>query len=529
MAYKVFLVEDEIVAREGIRDNIDWKSAGFEFCGEAPDGEIALPRIEAAQPDVLITDIKMPFMDGLQLTRLVRERMPWVKVIILSGHDEFNYAQAAVKLGVTEYLLKPVSAQDLGAVLSSVAAALDQERLAREDLKQLRQRVDDSLALEREKFLLRLILGGESSAEAIEHSQQLGLDILANYYLVQVIQVQLCDGSQPFDYQAYKQVEALIAEQVAASPRVFLTKKDLEELLVLVCGDQAELVVQESARLAEALMRLMEQNTSCGLAIDQGSPKERLGEIHHSFAEALVKVKSQDGDQPARKGIEGDRVENWQLLDHAAVDRYLKFGLAQEFEEFFAKIIQPVSEAALRSDLLKHYLFVDLSLTVAQFVSDLGGVPDEVIPQVYAAEFLLGESDHLADIKAELDGIFSEALAFRDSRVGNERALIVQRAQDYIDRHFGDADLSLPEVAGQVNLSPGHLSTVFSQEAGETFRDYLSRVRIERAKQLLRTTNQTCAAIAYQCGYNDPHYFSSFFKKQTGLTPQEFRARKQNR
>jgi two-component system response regulator YesN len=103
MLYKVFLVEDEIVAREGIRDNVDWKSAGFEFCGEAPDGEIALPLIETARPDVLITDIKMPFMDGLQLCRVIRERMPWVKIIILSGHDEFDYAQAAVKLGVTEY------------------------------------------------------------------------------------------------------------------------------------------------------------------------------------------------------------------------------------------------------------------------------------------------------------------------------------------------------------------------------------------------------------------------------------------
>jgi two-component system response regulator YesN len=82
--YKVFLVEDEIVAREGIRDNVDWKSAGFEFCGEAPDGEIALPLIEAAQPDVLITDIKMPFMDGLQLSKIIREHMPWVKIVILA-------------------------------------------------------------------------------------------------------------------------------------------------------------------------------------------------------------------------------------------------------------------------------------------------------------------------------------------------------------------------------------------------------------------------------------------------------------
>ena len=94
MAYKVFLVEDEAAARVGIRENVDWKAAGFEYCGEAPDGDVALPLIESTQPDLLITDIKMPFMDGLQLSKIIRQRMPWVKIVILSGHDEFEYAQS---------------------------------------------------------------------------------------------------------------------------------------------------------------------------------------------------------------------------------------------------------------------------------------------------------------------------------------------------------------------------------------------------------------------------------------------------
>lgn len=117
MSYKVFFVEDEIITREGIRDNVDWSASGFEFCGESADGEIALPLLRIAQPDVLITDIKMPFMDGLQLSKIVRERMPQVKIIILSGHDEFEYAQQAINLGVTNYLLKPVTVQKLQSIL----------------------------------------------------------------------------------------------------------------------------------------------------------------------------------------------------------------------------------------------------------------------------------------------------------------------------------------------------------------------------------------------------------------------------
>ncbi|KPV50660.1 hypothetical protein SE17_25610, partial [Kouleothrix aurantiaca] len=128
MPYKVFLVEDEIVTREGIRDTIDWAAAGYQFCGEAPDGEMALPLIRERQPETVITDIKMPFMDGLQLCRILRETLPSTKIIILSGHDEFKYAQEAIKIGVTEYLLKPIVPHDLIAALRKVAQQLSEER-----------------------------------------------------------------------------------------------------------------------------------------------------------------------------------------------------------------------------------------------------------------------------------------------------------------------------------------------------------------------------------------------------------------
>ena len=167
MAYKAFFVEDEIVTREGIRDNVDWQGHGFEFCGEAPDGEIALPLLQTAQPDVLITDIKMPFMDGLELCKIVHERMPWMKIIILSGHDEFEYAQEAIKLGVTEYLLKPVTAQDLHHVLQRIAAQLEQEKRAQAQLQQLKHQVEENRAALREKLLFNLVVGAISPAEAI--------------------------------------------------------------------------------------------------------------------------------------------------------------------------------------------------------------------------------------------------------------------------------------------------------------------------------------------------------------------------
>ena len=145
---------------------------------------MALPLIQSTQPDLLITDIKMPFMDGLELCKIVRERMPWVKIVILSGHDEFEYAQKAINLGVTEYLLKPVTAQDLHHVLQRIAVQIDRERRDREHLEKLRSQVEENRAALRERLLLNLVMGAVSSAEAIEKGHLLGLDLVAGCYLV---------------------------------------------------------------------------------------------------------------------------------------------------------------------------------------------------------------------------------------------------------------------------------------------------------------------------------------------------------
>lgn len=163
MLYKVFLVEDEVMTREGIRDSIAWADTGYEFCGEAPDGEIALPLIREQQPEVVITDIQMPFMDGLELSRILHETMPNTKIIILSGHDEFKYAQQAIQSGVTEYLLKPLSSQDLRAALRKVGRQLDLEHQASNQLAALQTRVSDQQTLLYERSILNVLAGSHSA------------------------------------------------------------------------------------------------------------------------------------------------------------------------------------------------------------------------------------------------------------------------------------------------------------------------------------------------------------------------------
>lgn len=523
MLYKVVLVEDEVVAREGIRDNVDWQSVGFKFCGEAADGEMALPLLESTRPDVLITDIKMPFMDGLQLCKIVRERLPWVKIIILSGHDEFHYAQEALKLGVTEYLLKPVGVQDLHEALQKVARQLDYERQEQEDLQELKNQVADNLTLRREKFLLRLVMGDASSLEVIRQSRQLELDIIARWYQATVIKAELCGPAEQFDFHQFQQVERIVAGLVQHNPDVFLLKKDLDELVLIIKGDSRDHVTQEAYFLTELIKNEVEASTNCLLRVGLGAPQERLSDIRQSFAQALALV--QQVSQVIKPGQAASQVDKAELLklDKVVLENFLKFGSAAEFETFFEAYLRPLSQAALDSYLVKNYIFIDLVLTTAKFVHRLGGVVDQVIPEINSVETLLLNIKTVEQIRVEARKICASALAFRDNQANNQYAAVTQEAKSYISDHFANPDLSLNEVAAHVNLSASHFSAVFSRETGETFKEYLTGVRIEKAKELLKTTGLKTFEIAYQVGYKDPHYFSAVFKKQTGLSPSEFK------
>ncbi len=525
MPYKVFLVEDEIVARDGIRDNVDWESVGFKLCGEAPDGEIALPLIEETQPDVLITDIKMPFMDGLQLSKIIREHLPWVKIIILSGHDEFEYAQSALKMGVTEYLLKPVSATDIQNVLKNLGDKLSKEHKEQESLRQLQQSAEGNLVLQRDQFLLRLVMGGVPSSDAIEQSQNYGLNVVAKYYLVMLMKIELNDN-KPFDYHEFRSAERIVSDLSANHADVLMTKKDVEELVLLFKGDSHEQLNEEAKFLAKQAKKNVEQQTQCRLSVVIGPPQNRLGDIHHSFAEALVRIKRPviEAQPPELEGVDGQK--ELRNIDQAAIENYLRFGSLDDFEGFFSASLHPIEKAVRNSHLIRHYFIVDILLTIAQFVSDLGGEVNQVVPEVLNLENFLDKVVTVEQMKLQMKNIFEKALTLRNARTNHERLFLIQQAKEHIDNHFMEPTLQLKEVAAKFNISPSHFSSVFHDEIGETFRDYLGKLRINRAKELLRTTNMKSSEIAHLCGYRDPHYFSTVFKKRCDITPQQFRKQK---
>lgn len=250
-----------------------------------------------------------------------------------------------------------------------------------------------------------------------------------------------------------------------------------------------------------------------------GSLQQRLTDVSLSFVDALAALK----DEIPAEFSNGKGLTPKLKLDQTAVEHYLKTGLTKEFDQFFDATLKPLCQAALQSYLIKHYICVDILLTTAQFVSDLEGDVAELLPEIQNVESFLINVQTVPQIKAAIKNIFAAAHTFRNNQTLPERTNLIYEAKIFIDNHFTNPNLMLNDVADSVNLSPSHFSTVFSSEIGESFKDYLTRVRIERAKELLRTTNLKCSEIAYQSGYNDPHYFSHVFKKNTGLPPQQFR------
>jgi two-component system, response regulator YesN len=521
MPYKVFLVEDEIVTREGIRDNVDWKGNGFEFCGDAPDGEMALPLLKTANPDVLITDIKMPFMDGLELCKIVRECMPGIKIVILSGHDEFEYAQQAIQLGVKEYLLKPVTPQDLHQVLRRMAALLEQESQERESLQKLHEQVRENRIALKEQLLLKLAIGAVTPTEAIEQGKTLGLDLIARFYLVIIVRAELAGHSDKSDYAEYQPVQQLVSQVVNQNPDVFLLRKGGEEIVLIMKGNTPEFLEEERDLILERIRREAERNRY-QLSVGIGTSKKRIADIYQSFIEAWVGT--QDAVYQGEPGA-NPTVDKAELLkvDRSAIENFLKSAVKKDFAAFFDTFIRPLGETAIESYLIKNFIFMDIVLAAAKFVSELGGDFEYIVPALNSIEKVLTNIKTIEQLREQTRQILFNVLEFRDSQNLTQRWRLIQQAKEYIDQHYMDADLSLDEVAAHVNLSSSHFSVVFSQETCQTYTEYLTRLRIKKAKELLRMTNLRSTDICFQVGYNDPHYFSHVFGKQTGFSPKKFR------
>ncbi|RUT36516.1 response regulator [Paenibacillus zeisoli] len=512
---KVFLVDDEILVREGIRDRIDWESEGFIFSGDAPDGELALPLIERMAPDIVLTDIKMPFMDGIQLSKIVKERMPSVKIIILSGHDEFAYAREALRIGVEEYCLKPLSSAELLSTLHKVSAKIDSERRDKRELEELQERASANMDFMREQMLIDLCTGSIPTAEAIQMSEEFGILLISDYYLVTLIEFEVKNGE---DSTIFNIEHDPLFQSISNEYSVHLhVKRNKKQHAWILKGEDPKHLEGLAEKLVRD-MKQMEEKLICTIYTGIGSVKSRVQEISISFSEADQKKSYQYFLR--KRPINGKELQGIFAFKRSKLNDFLEQGDNSRIEGFVFSYIQ--DEGKDHNTLYSHYLIMDLIISATQFIHESRGDVGAFILELESVEERLQAIFSLEELRDTASVILRLVFQYRD-QIKNKYSDIISKAKEYIDHHFDNPEISLQTVAAYVNVSPNHFSSVFSNAIGQTFIDYLIRTRIKRAMKLLKTTNAKSYEIASMVGYNDPHYFNSVFKKITGVTTKVYR------
>ncbi len=529
---KVFLVEDEFVVREGIKNNVDWAGHGYEFCGEAGDGELAFPMIQKLRPDIVITDIRMPFMDGLELSKLIKKEFPWMEIIILSGFEEFEYAKQGIKIGVAQYLTKPIKGDDLLKEVDIVAGRIEEKRRDRLIREQYEKEMEEAMIRERSNLFTDLVTGSKSPAQLMETAGSLSLDLTAMHYNIILVILQSSAHMQGEYSNSVVIVEEKLHE-LENEHTFLLFDRNLEGKALLFKADSEETLLANQKAFVERFETILKEYPHITYFGGIGKPVNRLMQLPECFTEAnrafahryfvnesrMMDASALLPENPVRKGeLDLTNVDPKQI-ERSRTSNFLKLGSSDEAIYFVDEFLEGIGEKSLESSMFRQYIAMDCYFSVAAFVEEMGYERSEIDPPDMDGETL----QSAALTRAYIGNIVQKAIELREKRANSRYGEVVDEVIRYISEHFAQEDLSLNLLASHVNVSPNHLSMIFSQQTGQTFIKYLTDLRMNKAKELLKCSNKRSSEIALEVGYKDPHYFSYIFKKTQGVTPTQFK------
>lgn len=532
---KVFLVEDEVIIRSGVKKSINWEQEGYEFVGEASDGELAYPMILKEKPDILITDIRMPFMDGLELSRLVKKELPDIKILILSGYDEFEYAKKAIKIGVTEYLLKPISAAKLTEVLNAVAETIRQENEEKNLLETYFAEMRENTERDKMRLFEKLLMGDLSMGEILEAGERFGMNLGASCY--KIVLFKILANLENHVY-AEQMVDACSSVEQAASMMegVYVFQRGVEGWAFLLTA-QDEKSMEESAKiLYQNLKQAMKNYTQLEYFGGIGSTVPRIRSLKQSFREAdrafAARFVEETNQIISQKEFEKSQMEEGLKMQGVVqigksremLQKFLSNGTREEVKAFSDAYISRIEEENIRSTMVRQYVVIDVCIVILSFCERISSA-NRLQEEAEDLQKMMQKIHSLSEIKKYVVRLLNEAIELRDAESGRRYSDLIAAAKKEIENHYMTEEISLNTVAISVGMSPSYFSSIFSKEAGKTFVEYLTEVRIEKAKEFLMCSSMKTSEIGYEVGYKDPHYFSYIFKKVQGCSPKEYRAR----
>lgn len=536
---KVFLVEDEMVIRRGIKNSIDWEKEGYIFCGEASDGELAYPMIIKEKPDILITDIRMPFMDGLELCKLVKKELPNIKILILSGYDEFDYAKEAIRLGVTEYLLKPISSGKLLEALNGVSESIRREKEDKDLVRKYMEEMRENTEHEKQKFFEQMIAGNLSMADALETGKKYEMNLSAGMYNLLLFRFTLGEENRKSG-ELLGEAEYAIEKLTERLEYVFEFQRGVEGWAFLLMADNEEQMSERVKELSKVLEEIMKNYSTIAYFGGIGQPVARLRELEESFREAeralaarftmeLNRIISVEDIRMAQNVDTLDDIEITSFGEiektRTMLEKFLNNGAEDEIDEFVDVYINELPEENLKSVLMRQYIIMDAYIVMMSFCEKIEGIEGEMQAQSEELKNSMKTIQTLEEIKNYIRMLLKKIIGVRDTISGRRYSDIIEIAKDQIRKTYMSDEISLNTIAAEVGMSPSYFSSIFNKEMGKTFVEYLTEIRMDRAKELLMCSSMKTSEIGYEVGYKDPHYFSYIFKKTQNCTPKEFRAR----
>ncbi len=533
--YRVLLVDDEVLVREAISENIRWDDLGYELAGNCQNGKEAIEFLEKNSVDVVLTDICMPFVDGMELSEFIYKNYRNINIIIFSGYDDFEYAKKAIKYNVEEYLLKPVTASELSKVLIDLKEKMDSKKMEAEKYIRLYESYNKNKLLIQSKVLDDLIKGSKTIEENEKALRENNIILDASGYRVAIVEIDP-DGDKKAQDEQMKQYSSLMTFAVynicdeilqhnktglaclGNDNRVFLlfktnTPKSFEQEVKSICSE-----------LSGKILQFMKLRVTIGI----GRAVNNKEDIHRSYEEAEYSMKYQYlfgessiidmNDIIKKKEVNGDIVLEVmidslvlaiKINDKAGIDQILK-----QIEEAI-KVALPVKN---RSDLYLQQIMIALcnTLKAAEMEENrIYSFRNQMLTDIADAKSLGKVMELLKDYSYRI----SSEIEMQKNIGGKKQAML---AVDYIEKNYADPDLNLNSVCSYLSISTSRFSTIFKNITGETFMEVLIRIRMQKAKELLENTDLKNYEIAEKVGFSDPHYFSISFKKMTGKTPSEY-------
>ena len=541
--YRIILVDDEEEVRKSIIRKIDWTAVGFTVVGDAENGEDALEKIENLEPDVVLTDIRMPYMDGLTLAERIRQKYPSMKIVIFSGYDDFEYAKQAIKLNVTEYILKPVNVEELTAILKRIKTNLDEEIEQKRNVNLLRENYKRSLPILREQFLKDLIsrpMDGET-VQTLLREYDIPLAGAKKWIAIAVepeLEQELTQEEAPLPLHEEKNlipisVMQILSENLKPSYRFSLLSfsGSADAKIAGIAAIDENNSQTELINILGDICKEIRKTLKVPVTIGIGHSAQKLENISRSFQSALdalgyrsvVGTGSTIYINDVEPGIGGKL--QFGSEEESALIQAIKFGPEEKIRETVRGIVDRMNEARVHARQQQAYI-----LSVANCMIQLIQQYDLNMEEIFAEDPL--GPDPFTVIQSMLNRenfsrwLYQTALKINNA-LSRERDYaarqVIEKAKQYIMDNYQDPGLSVEQICRYLHMSPAYFSTMFKKATGQTYIAYLTEVRLNKAVELLNMTDEKTYVIASQVGYQEQNYFSYVFKKRFGVSPTKFR------